>query len=63
MTYDEALDQLHPSDVSAVETIDAALFTGDAFFRADNRVALRTVIARWERRLTELSLSDESLGG
>lgn len=59
MTFDEALEQFHPSDANAVDTIDAALFSGDAFTNAHKRQALRTVMARWERRLVELAELEE----
>lgn len=36
----------------AANEIDAAMFSGDDFFDAANRAALREWIARWERKLT-----------
>lgn len=34
-----------------IDSIDAAVFNGDIFFKADNIVALREMMVRWERRL------------
>ena len=43
-----------------IDEIDAALFTGDMFFDKDNISALRSILARWERRLVECeSIAEE----
>ncbi len=45
----------------ACEEIDAAMFTGDAFENAAERIALRKYLARWNRELTRREVDDYML--
>ncbi len=52
--------KLRPSTFSAVDTIDAALFSGDEFVMAPAaRVELRRYLERWHRQLSELAAADD----
>lgn len=42
---------------NACEEIDAAMFSGDAFSKDENRKALREYIGRWEREMKRLEES------
>ena len=47
----------------AVEELDAAVFTGDAFYDSEHRIYLRDSMARLERGLVEIEKSiDDSEG-
>lgn len=48
---------------NAGEEIDAAMFSGDAFFAEQNRIALRWLMARWEKELATYDTSDQTEGG
>ena len=39
---------------TAIDDIDAAVFTGDMFMLEENRIALREVMDRWESKLIQL---------
>lgn len=40
-----------------IDAIDAALFTGDEFFKPSALKELREVLARWQRRVAEIERS------
>ncbi len=42
----------------AIQEIDAAVFSGDAFVYAAHRATLRDYMARWERALKEFDADD-----
>lgn len=45
----------------AIEDIDAAIFSGDAFVDKDARKEMRETLARWERRLKQFDPTPEEL--
>lgn len=45
----------------ACEEIDAAMFSGDAFLKKDNRETLKTYIGRWEREMKKFEELEEEL--
>ncbi len=45
---------MHHLDAEALETIDAALFSGDAFHNADALATLETYLARWNREAASI---------
>lgn len=45
-----------------MDEIDAAVWSGDMFFDAENRARFRDMMARWERGLKEAeSISEEAI--
>lgn len=46
---------VHPSVEEAIDQIDAAIFTGDAFLDKPNRDEMREMVARWQRQLDSLA--------
>jgi hypothetical protein len=46
---------------SACNTIDATMFSGDAFLSEENRNALRFYIGRWEREMKRIDEEPEDV--
>ena len=40
------------------DSLDAALFNGDAFYRPEPRERLRALLERWEKRLDEIEYEE-----
>ena len=49
---------MHPKVEQAIQEIDAAFFSGDAFVDHDARREIRNYIEAWERKLSELDADD-----
>ena len=45
------MDPIRPYIDEALDTVDAAIFSGDAFMEPANRANLRAWMERWEREL------------
>ena len=45
---------------TAIDDIDAAVFTGDMFMHEKNRIEFREMMDRWESKLIQLEQIDES---
>ena len=45
---------MHPNVKQAFNEIDAAIFSGDTFFNAENLAELKRMIARWQAKLPDL---------
>lgn len=45
----------------AIDTLDAAIFTGDALQNAENRETLKTYIDKWQRAMAVIEAIDATL--
>lgn len=45
------MSRIHPDVEEAFEQIDAAVFSGDAFYEAENLDKLETYVGRWQRAI------------
>jgi hypothetical protein len=45
---------MHPKVEEAFEEIDAALYSGDAFYNDEERIRLRELLGRWQRKVDEI---------
>lgn len=45
---------MHEATKGALETIDAAMFSGDEFFDEEARLGLREYMDRWQRELSRI---------
>ena len=56
-------DKMHPNVKKAFDEIDAAVFSGDTFFDAENLAELKRMLARWRAQVpwleTMAAASDE----
>ena len=48
---------MHPTDEEALQTIDAALFSGDTFHNDEDRIRLREFLSRWQKKVDEIASS------
>jgi hypothetical protein len=44
---------MHPSVTRAIEEIDAAIFSGDAFLDEENHAKMQEMLDHWQRGLNE----------
>lgn len=58
MAFEDIQLMTNPHVDRACNAIDAAMYSGDAFLREENRKALRAWMARWERGLEEMAEID-----
>ena len=42
---------MHPAVEEAIDEIDAAIFTGDAFLYSENIIELEAMMKRWQKEL------------
>lgn len=54
---EQAYDRLEDT---AIDDIDAAIFTGDMFMLEKNRINFRAMMDRWESKLIQLEQIDDA---
>lgn len=59
----DMLDHLRPDTREAVDSLDAAVFSGDEFFNEEARRAFKAVLARWDRALQQMETTGEEIEG